>query len=302
MNPDSNPTVCLDGSAVRRIREEKKLTQLYVAKVIGVTTDTVSRWENNRYPTIKRDNAVRLTEALEVPLEEILQKPQEESPAQSVAAGKPRMTRFLILAAIPILAAVGIFLYRSGNNPPVRIRAERVLPSYVAPGNILPVRVRLEAAGGMKGYILREHFPAGWKLIEANPPASSLDNEEGTARWIVKPGESRQVISYLIRVSTEAGMGKEGLFQGDVIANPDGHNSPAPVAGATRVEVAPYLWADLNGDGIIDDGEMLKASDTFDEMKGVHLDWKQLEAIWDAGSYRWKEHEQRFSPLHTTAP
>jgi transcriptional regulator with XRE-family HTH domain len=73
MNPILPPTVCLDGSAVRRIREEKKLTQLYVAKVVGVTTDTISRWENNRYPSIKRENALRLAEALETPVEDVLQ-------------------------------------------------------------------------------------------------------------------------------------------------------------------------------------------------------------------------------------
>jgi transcriptional regulator with XRE-family HTH domain len=67
------PTVCLDGATARRIREAKQLTQLYVSKVVGVTTDTISRWENNRYPSIKRENALRLAEALEVPVEEVLQ-------------------------------------------------------------------------------------------------------------------------------------------------------------------------------------------------------------------------------------
>ena len=37
------PMVCLDGTKVRTIREQQKLTQLYVAKVVGVTTDTISR-------------------------------------------------------------------------------------------------------------------------------------------------------------------------------------------------------------------------------------------------------------------
>ncbi|RMF44936.1 MAG: XRE family transcriptional regulator, partial [Deltaproteobacteria bacterium] len=66
------PTVSIDGRVIRQIREDKKLTQLYVAKVVGVTTDTISRWENNRYPSIKRDNALLLSEALEVPVETLL--------------------------------------------------------------------------------------------------------------------------------------------------------------------------------------------------------------------------------------
>jgi DNA-binding transcriptional regulator YiaG len=41
--------VKIDGSRVRIIRESKGLTQLYIATVVGVTTDTISRWENRRY-------------------------------------------------------------------------------------------------------------------------------------------------------------------------------------------------------------------------------------------------------------
>ena len=71
----------------------------------------------------------------------------------------------------------------------------------------------------MKGFILREHFPPGWKLIEANPPPSSLDNEEGTARWIVKPGENRTMIAYLVRVGAASAIGTEGVFNGEVRNN-----------------------------------------------------------------------------------
>jgi len=80
-----SPSVAVDGARVRGIRETNKLTQLYVANVVGVTTDTISRWENNRYPTIKRDNAEKLAIALEVDLAEILKS--EESPA--AAEDKP---------------------------------------------------------------------------------------------------------------------------------------------------------------------------------------------------------------------
>src|SRR6266545_5345999 len=79
------PVVAIDGVKIKAIREIKKLTQLYVASVVGVTTDTISRWENNRYPTIKRDNAEKLASALEVELADILRseeaaEPLEESP------------------------------------------------------------------------------------------------------------------------------------------------------------------------------------------------------------------------------
>ena len=86
---ESNSTVCLDSAEVKRIREELQLTQLYVSKVVGVTTDTISRWENNRYPTIRRENALKLAEALDVPLTDILLKPVEEN-IQPVSEGRKK--------------------------------------------------------------------------------------------------------------------------------------------------------------------------------------------------------------------
>jgi transcriptional regulator with XRE-family HTH domain len=294
------PTVCLDSNAVRRIREAKKLTQLYVAKVVGVTTDTISRWENNRYPSIKRENAQKLAEALEVEVEVLLQQAGEEPPAGAeVAAVRfPWPLKFLVLLlGVAVAAAVFFTYHRRQASGPV-LMAKRVLPTFAAPGGIVPVRVRLDAAAETKGFILREHFPRGWKLIEASPPPSSLNNEDGTARWIVKPGEVRPLIVYLARVASDAKLGSTSSFSGEIIANPNGSSTPNQISGANEITVGPYLWADLNGDGRVDDSEMLSASDTFDEMKGVHLDWNKLEDIWDAEGYRWDPKKQTFSPEH----
>ena len=46
--PAGPAMVKIDGTRVRAIREQKGLTQLYVATVVEVTTDTVSRWENGK--------------------------------------------------------------------------------------------------------------------------------------------------------------------------------------------------------------------------------------------------------------
>ncbi len=69
----------IDGARARHLRESQGLTQLYIATAVGVTTDTISRWENGRYSNIKRDNGVRLAEALEVSLEEILLVEKEQA-------------------------------------------------------------------------------------------------------------------------------------------------------------------------------------------------------------------------------
>lgn len=79
------PMVNIDGAKIRRIREEKGLTQLYVATVVGVTTDTISRWENRRYPTIKKENAIKLAEALEAQLADIIDHGQPAPPAEPLS-------------------------------------------------------------------------------------------------------------------------------------------------------------------------------------------------------------------------
>ena len=55
------------------IREQKGLSHNKLANMIGVNQTTIARWEDdNRVPTI--DNAVDVSEALNVPLPELLGK------------------------------------------------------------------------------------------------------------------------------------------------------------------------------------------------------------------------------------
>lgn len=304
MNQNLPPTVCLNGVLVRRVREEKKLTQLYVAKVVGVTTDTISRWENNRYPSIKRENALRLAEALEVSVEQILEGGTGECPLPSEpSSAGPRWYRILPpVLVLAVLAGMFFYSFHHGEVLEAGVTGSRLLPDYAAPGSIIPVQIHLAAEAEMKGVILREHFPRGWKLIEANPPASSLDNVEGVARWIIKPNEGHRSISYLLKVGEKAELESTGEFVGEVVAKSSGRTPPAPVLGEVEIRVAPFLWADLNGDNLIDDGEMLQASDTVDEMKGVHINWDLLENIWDAGGYKWDVREQGFVPVKPPHP
>jgi hypothetical protein len=84
------------------------------------------------------------------------------------------------------------------------------------------------------------------------------------------------------------------VFQGEIVAGAGGGKTAVPVNGDGRVSVAPVLWADLNGDGAIDDSEMLQASHTVDAMPGVYIDWLELERMWNAGGYRWDEERRRF--------
>jgi len=291
--------VFLDGSAAKRIREMKSLTQLYVSKVVGVTTDTISRWENNRYPTIKRENAFKLAEALEVDVEEILVS-SAEGDAREVRS-EPKRSRFLTWAGIAclvaVLPAIYFFFPRSDLGTVLDLDVARKLPTFAPPGGTIPVRVMINSEVPEGGFILREYFPKGWKLVQAAPPASSLDNVNGVARWIIKAGDPRQRIVYMLQVSPQAQAADNVDFRGEVIVSSADRQKTVEVSGIHQVSIAPVLWADSNGDFVIDDAEMLQASYTVDEMEGVLIDWPMLERLWDAGRYTWSEEKQNFVPV-----
>ena len=298
---DKSSTLCLDASEIRRIRESQQLTQLYVSKVVGVTTDTISRWENNRYPTIRRENALKLAEALEVPLEAILLKPvetlQDEPEVQ-----KKSMLAWLIVGglAVAVLIFFGV-MFSEAPPTPAAVTADRILPDFAAPGSSIPVQIHLTHRSQRGGVIVREYFPKGWKIVQANPPASSLDNVNGVARWIIKAGDDRARIVYLVQVDPVARSSSEESFQGEIVGSNEGSKSAVPIQGERVIDVAQVHWADANGDGRIDDGEMLEASFTIEDMAGVHIDWSDLEQLWNAGRYYWDKKAAKFLP-QTTKP
>lgn len=300
----------LCGDSVRRIREERGLTQLYVAKVVGVTTDTISRWENNRYPSIKRANALLLAEALDADLEQLIQPAESIQPEMSdenevvQAESAGNRARVVIGASILLLLLVVLgFMFQSQPklSPPMVV-AHRELPNYAAPNSILPVILHLDEGLVGKGFILREKFPVGWKLKEANPPPSSLDNMQGMARWIIKPGETRKLIVYVLYVADPKEPDSESVgFHGEVVLKGNAANQPSIIDGVDAVKIAHFIWADQNGDNRVDDAEMLDASDVVDTMSGVHLNWDLLEKIWDAGGYLWSPEQKAFMPDHPPA-
>ncbi len=295
---DNLSTVCIDAVEVKRIRERMQLTQLYVSKVVGVTTDTISRWENNRYPTIRRANALKLAEALEVPLEDILLKPEEEN---LEVDGPEKKSPYLVWSVFAILSFValvaGFSMFSEPPLPAATITAERILPAFAGPGSSIPVQIRLTHHAKSGGVILREYFPKGWKILQAHPPASSLDNVHGVARWIIKAGDDRDRVVYLVQVDADSKMHSEGVFQGEIVASREGNQTAVPILGENTIKAEPVHWADTNGDGRIDDPEMLEASFTIEDMNGVHIEWKDLEALWNAGSYSWSASKGIFTPV-----
>jgi len=268
-----------------------------VSKVVGVTTDTISRWENNRYPTIRRENALKLAEALEVPLADILLKPVEDAIQPKVRSRKnsPVVWAAILIMVLLVLIAAFTYIWRT-PLPTAAVTAVRLLPEFAAPGSVIPVMVSLTHRTDNSGIIVREYFPKGWKIIQANPPTSSLDNVNGVARWIIKAGDDRNRIVYLVQVDALAKPASESGFQGEIVASTKGSRSAVPVQGETKIVVAQTHWADADGNGRIDDGEMLDASYTIEDMAGVHIDWDDLEKLWAAGSYTWNKKQGKFLP------
>lgn len=298
---DKSSTVCLDAAVVKRIRESQQLTQLYVSKVVGVTTDTISRWENKRYPTIRRENALKLAEALDVPLADILSKPKIEPIESDLPLQKKSSLSWLMIASLLLMFVLVVFsLLTKSPSLPASVTAERILPDFASPGSSIPVQIRLTHRAKSGGIILREYFPKGWNIVQANPPTSSLDNVNGVARWIIKAGDDRDRVVYLVQVDSAARLNSEVVFQGEVVASSKGNQSAVPVLGESKIAVAPVHWVDADGDGRIDDGEMLEGSFTIEDMAGVHIDWHDLESLWDAGSYTWDQGKGKFLPEPTS--
>lgn len=281
-------SLAIDGSRIKSIREGKKLTQLYVASVVGVTTDTISRWENNRYPSIKRDNAEKLARALEVELSEIV-RPEPAGEAPDLAATAPprgiRLWPVAALVVIVVMLLTATLLTRRPAAPPTAVRWT---PRFAAPGEIIPVQIKVtRRQDEMSGFILKEKLPKGFQMFSSLPASSATDPSRSAVKWLVPGGSSSVVISYSIKVPAGEPAGKEARISGEVVVRKGGTTRTEAVGGSDTIRIGSYHWADLNGDGRIDDDEIMPAYYICEAMKDLGLDWKTIEAIWSGKGYRW---------------
>jgi transcriptional regulator with XRE-family HTH domain len=287
----NDATVNIDGAAIKRIREQQELTQLYVAKVVGVTTDTISRWENNRYPTIKRLNAQRLAEALEVDLEQIVSAPVVDQGQLPVLPPK-KITKMWVSSLLVVIAAT-VFAW-FWLLQPAQITAERILPSYAAPGAIIPVQLRLRG-DGVRG-VVRETLPGGCTLVGAIPAPASVDIPKGLLRWVVKLNAEPTYIYYLVQVDSQASLNSMIRFDGALVAHGATGSERVELLGANQLVIANIHWADLNGDYVIDDDEIIEASSLYENMPELPLDLDSVEEIWIEDNYYWDEMAHVFIP------
>lgn len=302
------PMVKIDGAQIRQLRESKGLTQLFLATSVEVTTDTISRWENKRYPTIKRENAIKLAEALEVELDEILdhfdketaeegpevftdeqQETQPVAPSRKTLAKKP-----LIVIAVIVILLVGFLVWKFiPSSPEISVSARRFLPAHSAAGQPFPVAIAVRTGSiDPQTLILKESLPPGAVLLSLAPPNSAVDHHN-SLKWLSKVKEEK-IFAYVVKIEKSSAV--PVTFSGTVAV----HKAPGEqilVSGHDTIVIDEYHWADNNANGIISDEEILTVYDEFSEISGLDLDIDQVEEIWLGSGYRWDASQGRFVVL-----
>lgn len=295
--------VRVNGGKIKFIRESKGLTQLYVATILGVTTDTVSRWENGRYPTVKWENVEGLAKALEVETAELLDaeedsndghpagEPAADIPKKKVGAGKGV---FLVTAMTLIaLFAAGLF-FSQAKRETFHITATRFLPRHIAPGQPFPVVVRVESRDAQPfSFILEEKLPEDFSVVRSLLGVASAASGANTMKWISDCQQSPCFLAYLVQTPSDVRPAGKISFSGRIKAN----NAPGferNVVGDSELALSNYHWVDANSDGVIDDAEILTAFSSADVLRKLGVDLEQIKRIWSAGGYRWDQGRKKY--------
>ena len=307
-------SVDINGNKIRLLREQKELTQLYLATVVGVTTDTISRWENGRYPSIKPDNARKLAEAFGVSLEELLED-TPESVALAAEAEEPQVVangaaaagladipvclrifrgRWQVLAAGLLVALAGAAAIYFLLGTSFAVCAVRVLPPHTAPGAPFPVVIRLSGEVDAPNTVLVRDELTG----DAEALGPAIDGEAKqfgkNPRWIGHLWRGRGAFAYLVQPGKKLSAGDEIRFKGDIIAG-EGQTSGTAIDGISRIRLAPYHWADTDKDYVISASEIREAYATYSVRGQSLINFSEIEELWVAGRYTWNKKTQSFA-------
>ncbi len=315
------PTIPLDGTKVRQRREELQLTQLYVATAVGVTTDTISRWENRKYPSIKRENAQKLAEILEVDLEELVyHKPppkegsqtsqnnpdetsnisedkytKKDTPDCNTPPKPPRSKPVWWAAFVVVLVTLLLIVWKMSSPTKIyKLEVKRIVPPYAAPGTTVPIVIHITTKISKSfPMILRETLPAGCSLVKAIPPCTIGPNKR-ELDWIFQ-AQNNLTAAYLVKIGKKLKPGDKIRFSGTITIR-GGQKHTIIVGGTKTITIKYVYWADLNGDGKIDDQELLTVFDELQGIKGLNYGKKKIEKLWSSGAYYWDSQKHEFLP------
>lgn len=80
-------------------RIEHGMTMKDLAKAVGVSEGTISRWESGRIENMRRDKIAKLSEVLDIPVEDLMEWEKRESLPSNVSVPAAH--------AVPILGVIG---------------------------------------------------------------------------------------------------------------------------------------------------------------------------------------------------
>lgn len=306
-------SVRIDGSKIKFLREQQDLTQLYLATAVGVTTDTISRWENKRYPTIKRENGEKLAEALDVTLEELLENVEVEEELEKgqteqeplVHADTSVVRRFfpvkkagIVLLVAGLLLVIGLLLL-----PPktILITCARIMPEHAAPNTPFPVIIRIEADTDQEVPILIREELIGEGQASGRGAAGEIKVFGKNPRWIGTLNNGHAQFTYLV-IPDKNSKGKASLSFSGEIRTRKGRKTSSAVDGPTTIDIVPYHWADADRDYRISDTEILMAYETYSSPGETGIDFSFTEELWLAGKYTWSETNTSFEIEKTSLP
>ncbi|MDD5757551.1 MAG: helix-turn-helix transcriptional regulator [Desulfobulbaceae bacterium] len=310
------PVAKINGDEIRRLRECKGLTQLYMATVIGVTTDTISRWENRRYPTIKLENAEKLAHTLEVDLEAILEQEENDTPSPLAPPEDPsdgqvpqappepatpantlkRHWRHFALLLFTIFVVLGSFFWWQTKPAPMKITviSTRILPKHVPPGQTFPVLITVNTNQPPPvTLILKENLPSGCRIISADPPLTTEAEKSGAVKWISRMDKQTSTFAYLVRAPNTETAGAQLQFSGELTVN-QGVQGQKEISGATSLELAPFHWADVDRNNKIDDEEILAVYDRYSSMKEIDFGRDLIDDMWAGSGYVWERKSGKY--------
>lgn len=296
--------VSINSDKVRSIREVKGLTQLYIATELGVTTDTVSRWENRRYPTIKWENAEKLARALETDVHEILDGPAEISAdvnTDGTAVDSPPRqrhgARIAVLAATLTLLVTGLLMAAFMLGRPEDIVVTRFLPQHAPVGQVFPVIIRVQSEGEIAfSFILEETLPSDCIAVKGVPPFINPQGKGHRIKWICNSRRSPYYLAYLVKTGSAVAMTDTLNFSGFIKIDrmPD---VVQRIMGNASVRISNHHWADSNEDGRIDDVEILAVYNSFEALQNLGVDLQQVKDIWSGKGYQWNPEKQTYTVI-----
>ncbi len=293
----------IDGTKIKHLREKQGLTQLYLATAVQVTTDTISRWENRRYPSIKKDNGVKLAEALNVSIEDILEDPSQEKPetqndpAPNKTINKQKTYGFkktwpLLLLGLTLLVIAGAFLILGlPSSQQVSFKTKRIIPNHCTPGQPFPVIIKVTgSADSSTALIIREILPEKSSIHKVSPVISSSGIKNHTIKWLKKINSSA-VFAYIVSIDEQAG---NTIHFGGTAAIGRGTVTPVPIGGDTISTLSKYHWADTDKNNTISDSEILAVYDQYSEIDGIDTFIDTIEEIWLGSGYKWNSEQSSF--------